>query len=1357
MTVWTKEQLQALQYDIPAPLLISAAAGSGKTTVLIERIYRRVMEGKIEPENILVMTFTDKAALQMRQKIEKKITDEMMQTDDPEKLAKLRDLKRRFPLAKISTIHSFCLNLIRDYAAFLTDEENNLLLNPGFTPLSNEHVKIYLDQAIDDVLNYIYEQKANLENSPEAQNTVVPSSLPRRNDDISLFSLIDEKITVSNWISDFYNMAFIMTESLTDDQLRIKIASSWKQLRSIAYFDRVIQKAVLNYQKKSQDFSQSKAFQEYMSSLEKLIKPALSAISKCEKTDFVKRVLSGKQKSIETKYLPEKLLTEKSVLQEIQTIFEKDIPEKEKWNLIHEQSQRLEGLISLNAPKSNAKNPEIKQEFISLYEPNVFPVMALLNPNFVPTGTTVKRNFLENVNPVFSLSTEQIETDMQSMIGTISRFYEVILLVEKRMQQIKFQYNCVDFNDFEHFALQLLDQETIANAVKSQYQEIYLDEYQDTNPIQETIVQRIQCPRLFMVGDLKQSIYRFRHANPGLFRQKLKQFTLFDEIMQEQATNSEKLAQQDGYVILLNKNFRSAETILKGINEVFSWFMQEEIAEITYDETQRLIPGNNDLKESEIKKRPILIEHLVYQKEDIETVKSIFPALSDIDVSTGTKGAFILEALQAVRLIKEEVAKGRRYKDFAILGRTNPICDIYAEVLRAFQIPASVEKTKEFLDSTELRFLIRLFELLDNQRQDIPLGAVLRSPIFGLSISEDELLLCKLLIPERVFYHEIVESLAQMSEEKLIDKAKEIVGEIVTKEDLLALQGKLKKFLFLLAEIRKKARWFSLGELLDYIFSIADYQGYLASLPFAEQRLEDIEKFKQWANQFTRENGGGLHQFVLFIKQMIEKKIVVENFAVPPSESNSVSIMTIHASKGLEVPYVFIAGANYKNDGSKGDPIITFNPDDGIAAYIADANKQIIFNNPEMLWYQQQLKNKEWAEEYRLLYVAMTRAKETLCILSNRPEKKENVQFQTLHAALSESLTLNAFQKISTFFEIIVAYLATKNQQMLQLYTEEHPSSEGNKINFENYQATIWPTKRVFDSLQRVISQEQAEAELKGAETPTIAFSGSAQQEKIDRIKHLITDFSEQDRLSQIPAKLTVSELKRMQEHSEEDEEAKLYPQGMADMSFNIRRKLQQREIEQSEKLKFSGAEFGTLIHSIMNFLNLPVFYQEKEEKWHEIYHEQIEQMIAKQKMTEKIRPQAEYAYPFVEHFLQSDIAKRLAKAEMEQAPIYREIPFTLAVPAIGIDQDSLNMKDEKTLVQGIIDLWFMDHGKAVLLDYKSDYIPGDETQVQKVLEERYKVQLDYYAMAIEKIIGLEYPVQERYIWLLREGKAYQI
>lgn len=1353
---WTREQKQAIEYDLDKPLLVSAAAGSGKTAVLIERIFQRVLEGKVDPENILVMTFTEKAALQMKQKIDQKLVEEIEYEQDPEKLAELRDLKRRFSLTQISTIHAFCLRIVGEYGAYLTDENDELILEPGFSILSQAHAEIYLEQAIDEVLAFVYEKLSEIDEKSK-QNVSIKQEIPETQSEPALFNITDQEINEFEWLLDFDRLSFVLTESLTDQEVRKELAQFWKKLRSMAYFEKVVQEALAKYQEEAEDFAKHPSGKKILDELKKLIDPALKAITDCTLTDYYEKVKAGKFSTKETRDLIDRLEKEKSVLEEIKKIFNKDISDKETWNLIYEQGQSLDQPITLRTTSGKSKNALAKLEFMEIYEPKVLPVIAMLNPSFKSNSAVSKRNHLEDIKTYFARSKKEIEKDMQKMVGPLARFFELVIMVDRRMQHIKRRYNRIDFNDFEHYALRLLDQTEIAQAIHENYKEVYLDEYQDTNPIQEIIVNRIQCPRTFMVGDLKQSIYRFRHADPGLFREKLAKFTPYDQIREDISKQV-----SEGSVILLNENFRSAETLLSGINQLFTWFMDEEIGEIEYDSKQKLIPGKDKLKEKVIGKKPIEIDHLIIpEKASKEDIKEI-TELNDLIINSETDLNIVLEALQAVYRIKKSIMQGREYGEFAILGRTHNICELYAQVLQAYGLPISGGKGKQYLETRELRFLTQLINLLNNAKQDIPLASVMRSPIFDLIFTEDELLLLRLSQPQEKYFHEVVNKTASLSQDEFIKEIQQEIDISNILPSLSDLHAKLKKFVELLKELREKANWLSLSEFLDHIFQIADYPDYLATLPFAEQRLSDLEHFQQWANQFEQEQGGGLHNFISFINKISEQKLELENFHIPPASSNSIAIMTLHAAKGLEFPFVILAGANQELLSRRESSLFSFNPDLGLSSYIADSEEQTIYSTPAHTWHQNKIIDREWAEEYRLLYVSMTRAKEKLIINSNtRQDKKRNRDFTKEALLINSNLTKDKFQNLKSYAEIIITYLSSKEPKIMSKFVAELPvDSRESSIVLDTY-SFHWtrPDKlleKIDDANQKDIDEvREGKGKMQeGSQLEGIILTDKSSQNTIARIAKLLPALDQSDPLNQSPAKLTVSEINLMQDNLDNPEQL-LLPEGMEDMGYTLRDPILNPS---QEKTKLSGMEFGTFIHNLMRFIKISEFFENSDSAWPEIYEKQIKNMIKKHQIFSKQTEQAELAYTFVEKFLVSDLAKRLYQAEKRGNPVYREIPFTLSIPAVGIDQTEQARSEDpsdQTLVQGMIDFWFMENNKVVLLDYKSDYIPGNDEKIQSVLEKRYTTQLEYYALAIQKIIGLKEPVEEKYIWLFRQGKAY--
>ncbi|NLJ70960.1 MAG: UvrD-helicase domain-containing protein [Clostridiaceae bacterium] len=1643
---WTEEQLQAIEYDQPRPLLVSAAAGSGKTAVLIERIFRRVMTKKVEPENILVATFTDKAATQMRRKIDEKIAAEMQQATDPTTLKHLRELKQRFPLAQISTIHAFCLNLIKEYGAYLTDQNGQLILQPGFTTISQTYRDIYLNQAIDEVLTDLYqkiselnisddtssnfessqnnlainavnsesrlnelnEKNSNNEENNESEPTIlnkkdfnkdlnredvstslVLQEIPGIQSKIELFNLLEEPITQDEWLQDFDRLVLMITDSLSDQPVRDQLARSLAQLRSMAYFETEIQQALKDFQAQAEDFSRHPLVKEALEQIEALINPAIEGLDYALNSEHLRIVLSKKTRTKEHFQIEERLNLELKVIQKIKQILTAKSSDPEKWNQIHEQGKLLGDFISLRANNSCTPEALAKMDFIENYEPNVLPIIAMIHPDFRHNSAIAKRNQLENTKPYFIRSTHEIEQDLQSMLRPLARFFETVILVERRFQQIKIRHNQIDFNDYEHYALQLLDQPEIAKVLHEKYQEIYLDEYQDTNPIQETLISRIKCPRVFMVGDLKQSIYRFRFADPGLFRKKLSTFFLYDKYedslctaenlseaendlseadenlfatdqdlpethkklskahqdLSEAAENlfateqdlsethkklskvDQDLPKQlpenfpDGYTVLLNRNFRSSETILHAINDLFSWFMRSEIAEIEYDHTQMLIPGRADLSEielsetelgetelgeAELSERLISLEHLVIPNEINDFDLNLIPELTRIKIESGTDLELALEALQAVKIIKRELLNGRQLSDIAILSRKHDISSIYKQVLAAYGIPVSGGEQATYLETQELRFLTQLISLLDNFQQDIPLASVMRSQIFGIPFDENELLALRLSQPDAKYFYEVVQNASKLSREDFVSQTEQILtfnqnadqnadqnfdqnaeSDYADESDksfdkaeskrqnqiTIDLYNKLHDFMRLINDLRNQSKWLSLAELLDNIFRIADYPDYLMRLPFSEQRLSDIERFQQWANQFEQEQGGGLRNFIVYINQITEQKLKLENFDIPPAPGNSVATMTIHASKGLEFPVVILAGANNQLSVRRSTDILNFDPTFGLSSYIVNFEQQATYSSPANAWHQEQIISMELAEEYRLLYVAMTRAEEKLYILSSEKMKStEDEYYGKALELINQNFTRSNFQNLKSYAEIIVGYLNSQDKRILEEFPgysilatydfldmfRESPETENSNRPKENneqvinnqttnseqvmnekqnpdqklnlpdlnqkryqpltigkYSFSVNYLSEIFAELKQVnceyadyLVQAEATGQIRQSEIILPADSGSEAAKAIERLKKLLPDLPEEDPLNLIPAKLTVSEISAKEQIQNLDSaEQIILPSGMADMGYTLRKPEPEPA---TDEVSYSGREFGTFIHSLMQFIKPEDFLEQPEAQWENIFREQIEQMIHKQQLFAKNKSQAKAAYPFLEKFLRSEIAQRLYQVEKAGGPVYREIPFTLAIPAtqvldvnqikqlnidqieqhnmnnqierLNIDQieqhnvnnqieqlsiDQIEHNDitksdasrdygqDQTLIQGMIDLWFIENDQAILLDYKSDYILGNDRQIQAELEKRYAVQLKYYTLAIEKII--ERPVKERYIWLFRQGKAYSL
>lgn len=1378
---WTKAQLDAIQYDLEAPLLVSAAAGSGKTAVLIERIFRRAMAGQLDPERILLMTFTEKAALQMRQKLDQKLAEAIQNSQDPAELARLRDLKRRFPLAKISTIHAFCLSLIREYGAFLTDDREDLILNPGFTIMSQAHASIYLDQAVDEVLDFVYGRLAHrdefdpdlLVSQATSQEAAQINDAGETGQNMDLINLLDEPVSYRLWLDDFANLTFIMDQGFTDDKLRESLKNAWQKLRSLAYYFDVIREALADYQAKAEDFNLLPIGDQALNELRVYLKPAQEALREAQETNYFRACRSGKLTTKEAIRAANQVPAEALVVEKAGEILASTASPGDKWDQIHTLGQKLGPPLTLKAPAKNSssQNSLDKREFMESYESGVLPLLARINPQFNRKSAAAARNQLEDVNSLFSKSSRGIAEDMQKMVGPLARFYELVLLVDRRMQAIKLSHNKIDFNDFEHYALRLLDQEEVARQVRSYYQEVYLDEYQDTNPIQETLVQRLACPRTFMVGDLKQSIYRFRHADPDIFREKLDSYQSYPAPGLDGSTG--------GNLILLNQNFRSLSPILDGINQLFSWFMHREYAEIEYDDRQALVAGRllkqNGGEEGEGSRKKIEFNHLLMAKDfDSKEIKAL-GRLKGIDLTSNSDLEIAAEALQAVIEIQDGLKAGRTYGDFAILARTNRVCQVYAKVLEAFNLPTRGGEGKNYLDSRELSFLCQVMTLLDNAKQDIPLVALMRSNLLGPAFTEDDLLLLRLAQADSPFFYQIVYQLAGLDNEKFIEQVSKALASDPDRlspailAQLADLRERLKNFCDLLAELRDKAKWLPLPELLDYIFQINHYPDYLASLAFAEERLKDLAQFRQWARQFSQEQGGTLNNFVAFIQKILDKKLELENFANPPAPGNSIALMTIHASKGLEFPVVFLAGANLKLFSRNDYPIFDFDPQLGLSAYIADGQTNTIHSTPDLLDQQAELLRRDWAEQYRLLYVAMTRAEDHLIILSGaRMNENDRERLAKITANLRAKMGYEQLKKLNSYAEILMSCLSREKAEITDYFTGAMQVESGRKeLEFEHYRASIVTAEFLLEQVQAKFDRQLEDRpagqknlddiDQAGTNEGGLILTDPASLAQVERLGVLLAKWPAEDLINQSPAKLTVSELKESGQIDSEENPPRLVP-GLVDMAFNIRQpQLDLKEDRPKAQPKLSGPEFGSLIHSLMLYLPLGKFLSCDRAEWQGIFDKEISLMIQQAKLAGWQKDQAVAAYPLIVGFLKSDLAQRIYRLEKAGGPVYREVPFTLAIPALGLDHTIEGNAKEQTLVQGMIDLWFLEDGQAVLLDYKSDVIQGSYQEKRDTLRQRYQVQLDYYSLAIQRIMGLKEPVKERLIWLFRDRQAYAL
>ena len=615
------------------------------------------------------------------------------------------------------------------------------------------------------------------------------------------------------------------------------------------------------------------------------------------------------------------------------------------------------GLAGLDLPRSSAGDSPEKKTFMDLFVRHVSEIIHCLTGDCATAKYSA--HFIFKTRHLFCLSAAEIEADIAAMLPSVRLLFKLVLGMDKRYSQSKQAAGVIDFSDFEHFALAILRQEEARNYYRNRFKEVYVDEYQDTSSIQEAIIGAVSDDNCLMVGDIKQSIYRFRHARPRIF------------IDRAAACRDRSV----GSLHELNKNFRSVAGILNATNDLFSQIMSRGAGEIDYDQRQALVAFRENPSDNPEPVTLLILNRMNPEKlsTDAEEAGDIpdLPAdeavhgLSNEELSRYEQEALVI----ADRMISLHAA-GTAWRDMVVLSRTRFIGQACRDQLEAQAIPVLSDMDGSFLESPVLRQMEALLRLLDNLRQDVPMAAVLRSAIWQGGFQDEDLLLIRLFdqdrYPGRRFFHQAV-----------LDYALEGPDSHLKKQ--------LSDCLAWLDRLRRREQLISLSELIGLVFDESGWLEQLAAQPNG-QGLEDVRslrQFRQWAELFEARRPRGLHAFASHIDSLRQRGPIENPFPAADSREDAVRIMTIHGSKGLEFPIVFVIGTGYDLTPKDSSDSLLISENLGVGMDYADPERQIRYPTHLKLAMHEELKAAGLAEELRLLYVAMTRAMDQLFLVGS--------------------------------------------------------------------------------------------------------------------------------------------------------------------------------------------------------------------------------------------------------------------------------------------------------------------------------------------------------------------------------------
>ncbi|MFJ7728066.1 helicase-exonuclease AddAB subunit AddA [Neobacillus sp. NPDC097160] len=1234
---WTDDQWKAIMAR-NKDILVAAAAGSGKTAVLVERIIQKILslEDPIDVDELLVVTFTNASAAEMRHRIGEALEKAIDQDPGSRHLRKQLSLLNK---AAISTLHSFCMEVIRRYY-YLID------IDPGFRIADETEAQLIRDEVMDELFEEEYGKK----------------------DNVAFFNLVDS-----------------FTSDRSDEALMDIVRSIYDFARSNPQPEQYLHAIVSMYDVadgtniESLPFTQALLFD---------IELQLDAAK-----EMVKRGLELTKLPNGPAPRAENFLDDLRVLDTL--LF----AQKDSWATLYQAMQSW----------SFSRAKQVKGDHFD----------KSLTEKAQKLRDKAKKKIQDIKEELFSRKPESFIRDMDEMRPLVEMLVYLVKEFSDRFEKVKKEKGLVDYADLEHNCLGILTKGVSADgeflpseaalAYRRHFKEVYCDEYQDVNMVQETILKLVtqddeNTGNLFMVGDVKQSIYRFRLAEPNLFLSKYNRFNVD--------------GMESGLRIDLARNFRSRKEVLDATNYLFKQIMDVKVGEIEYDEAAELRNGAPYPLDDSYPVEVMLIDQNAKSAEtaadtemESETETAEFDAaeLEQSQLEARVCAAKIKELVTSGAPIynpKTKTQKPLMYRDVVILLRSMTWAPQIIEEFKLQGIPIYANLSTGYFEATEVSIMMSLLRVIDNPFQDIPLASVLRSPIVGLN--EEEL--------SKIRIHRKRGSFWEAVSAFCLSKAA---------ENTESFYEKVRSFYDMLKNWRSLARQGSLSELIWQLYRDTQFYDFVGGLPGGKQRQANLRALYDRARQYEQTSFRGLFRFLRFIERMMERGDDLGAARALGEQEDVVRIMTIHSSKGLEFPVVFMAGMARNFNMMDIGKSYMLDKEYGFAAKYVNAEKRISYPSLPQIAFKRKKKMEMLAEEMRVLYVAMTRAKEKLYMTATLKDAVKTIDQWNDVSANTEWL-LQDYERASAMSYIDwIGPSLIRHQDCGELRGGDGTNSVI-PLEITNH-PSAWKIS--------ILSAEEIRNQETAFEAEEDTFLDKVQTLEKVPAESLFTE-EIRDRLTweySFPeatahrSKQSVSEIKRFAEMTDE--------QSGSDLVRRFKKSILKRPRFMQEK-QLSPAERGTAMHMVMQHVDLAKTVSE------EAIHEQLNWMVHNELLTPE--QAAVIDSQLIVEFFNTELGKRYFHAKA----IYREIPFTLSLPASDV-YPNWNEADESIFVQGIIDCILEDENGLVLIDYKTDGITdrykGGFLQARPILEDRYRLQINLYTKAIEQIWKRN--VAERYLF----------
>ncbi|MFR5365695.1 helicase-exonuclease AddAB subunit AddA [Intestinibacter bartlettii] len=1334
---WTQEQQNVID-SRGGNLLVAAAAGSGKTAVLVERIIQMILNSdlKIDIDKLLVVTFTNAAASEMRERIGDAISKKLDENPEDEHLQDQLVLLNK---ASITTIHSFCLEVIKS-------NFHKINLDPNFRIGDETECSLMKLEAIDETFDILYEQ------NDEEFCYLVDCYAEKRGDS-----------NLQNLILSIYS--FVMASPYP----KVWLKESAEDF-NIAY---------------DFDFATSK----WAKAILETVKIQMEGIEK------------SLCKAIEDVYGIDELVTFTNKLKiEYEKIKEILYACDTSWSDAYRQ---ISSMTFENYAKGVKRIPKDAPSYIKEEKDKAKKIRD-----------NAKKSIEKIKTSVFNKNYDDLKDEIKFLYPIVKSLSDVVFMFEQIYSQKKRDKGIIDFNDIEHFALQILtetdengdfvfDEEgknipsDIALEYREKFYEIFIDEYQDSNQVQEVILSTIakqKEPNRFMVGDVKQSIYRFRQAKPEIFLQK---YATYDTDLSSKYKK-----------IMLYKNFRSRKEVVDSVNYIFEHIMSKNLGEIDYNEEEKLNLGAN-FEEVEDEKIILggateihLMEKKVPEVEDPDEEEEEGEDLDASQIEARMVGKIIRDIMRPnengeimqVFDKKLETYRNVEYKDIVILLRaTSAWAPVFAEELINMDIPTYADMGQGYFETMEIQVIMSFLKVIDNPMQDIPLIAILRSPIYGFTpedfidiritdkkvsfyeamrmfvgekidlsneeeqdIAEDEISddIGNEIIDvnineensyvdadmddyyqninyedfeyenEEFIYNDEVMYESYISENIEDDLIYEINSNIEGDEESQKseLELKVRRFLDDLKELQEKSMYMSTDEFLWYIYTNSGYYAYCGALPGGSQRQANLRILFERAKQFEETSFKGIFNFINFISKLKKSNSDMGSAKTLGENANVVRIMSIHKSKGLEFPIVICSGMgrNFNTMDFRKD--VLYHHELGYGPQIVDFERRISYPSIAKEALKCKINIENISEEMRILYVALTRAKEKLIITSSIKDIEQNMHKWSSNISTEKMVSKYDILNGKNYMDWMMPAII-KHKDLEDIRETYNLSTSISMEDESKWSVKTWSR----DDID--FEKHEKEGIREVLNTMDLSQHDTEYYEQIE--KKLNFEYPYLGVVKKA-ASISVTEIKKRQEEYEEQDDSL----GLYKHKTTLKKPKFLSESQKTEKI--TGARRGTIVHLIMEVLDFEKVNTESEIK------AQIQDLVKRRIITEK---ESQVLSPRkIMRFFKSPIAKRMLSSKFvkREQKIYTQIKMNDIYLNDEIFKNNRETyENESVMLRGVIDLYFEEDDGLVILDYKTDFV--DKNNKKEIIH-KYKKQIEIYADVLSKLTGKK--VKEKYLYL---------